>query len=313
MPHPMEPSPILLIFLDGVGLGAPDPAVNPFFAADLPNLRALAGGRRLESALPRFDGDLLSFIPTDANLGVDGDPESATGQAVIFTGENIPRRLGTHYGPKPNRRIMALLRRHNLVQRLVSGGLTAKLWNAYPPAYFESICSGRRLFSVIPLAFHFAGVTLCTDADLQQGKAISADFTGRGWRTRLHLPGIPILSARDAGRRLVELACGVDFSAVDHWPTDYAGHLGEMRGAVRMLESLDRVIGGLVEAMSGTALTVVFTSDHGNLEDLAHRGHTRNPVPTLILGPREHRIRIADAMEALTGFAPAVLDAFQIR
>jgi 2,3-bisphosphoglycerate-independent phosphoglycerate mutase len=303
----MTSGPVLLIFLDGVGLGRPDAASNPFHAAELPSLLELTGGRRIDSSLGRFDGDRLSFTPTDANLGVDGDPESATGQGVLLTGVNIPRRLGYHYGPKPNRRIMALIRRHNLVRKLVLAGRTAKLWNAYPQTYFDSICSGRRLFSAIPLAFHLAGVPLCTTEDLKRGDALSADFTGRGWRTRLNIPGIPVLSAHDAGRRLAQLAGQVDFSVVDHWPTDYAGHLGDMRGAVRMLEMLDRVIGGLAEEMSGTSLTVVVTSDHGNMEDLSHRGHTRNPVPTLILGPREQRLRFAESMRDLTGFAPAVL------
>jgi hypothetical protein len=266
----------------------------------------------MDRTLPRFDGERLSFAPTDATLGVNGDPESATGQAAILTGVNIPRRLGRHYGPKPNRRIMALMRRHNLIQKIVAAGRTAKLWNAYPPVYFDSICSGRRLFSAIPLGFHFAGIPLCTDEDLRRGDAISADFTGRGWRTRLGQKDIPILSPRDAGRKLVELALRVDFSVVDHWPTDYAGHFGEMRGAVRMLEILDRVIGGMLDVLAGTPLTVVFTSDHGNIEDLSDRGHTRNPVPTLVLGPADRRRAIAARMQDLTGFAQAVLETLGI-
>jgi hypothetical protein len=304
----MKSTPILLIFLDGVGLGPADGNRNPFLAAEMGNLCALLGGRALDSTLTRFDGERLSFAPTDATLGVEGDPESATGQAVLLSGFNVPRRLGYHYGPKPNRRIMALIRRHNLIQKLKEAGRQSRLLNAYPPAYFESICSGRRLFSAIPLAFYLAGIPLATEQDLLQGRAISADFTGRGWRTRLRYSDTPVLSAHNAGHKLVELALQFDFSVVDHWPTDYAGHYGEMRGAVRMLEILDKVLGGLAEAMEGTSLTVVFTSDHGNIEDLSHRGHTRNPVPTLVLGPRENRIRIADGMTDLTGFAPAVLD-----
>ncbi len=272
------------------------------------HLRALLGGRALDSTVSRFDGEQISFTPTDATLGVEGDPESATGQAVLLTGFNIPLRLGYHYGPKPNRRITALLRRYNLVRRLVDAGYRARLLNAYPRAYFQSICSGHRLMSAIPLAFHLAGVPLATEQELIQGRAISADFTGRGWRTRLKYTDTPVLTPRQAGAKLVELAGQYDFSVVDHWPTDYAGHFGEMRGAVRMLESLDQMLGGLVQAMAGTRLSVVFTSDHGNLEDLSHRGHTRNPVPTLVLGPRESRVYLADCMKDLTGFAPAVTD-----
>ncbi len=111
---------------------------------------------------------------------------------------------------------------------------------------------------------------------------------------------------------MAELALQYDFTVFDHWPTDYAGHFGEMRGAVRLLEMLDRVLGGVAEAMSGTNLTVVVTSDHGNLEDLSVRGHTRNPVPALLLGPLAARKTIARRMEDLTGFAPAVAEIFNL-
>jgi 2,3-bisphosphoglycerate-independent phosphoglycerate mutase len=263
--------------------------------------------RPVDEALPRFDGGRASFLPTDATLGVAGNPESATGQGTLLTGYNIPGRLGYHYGPKPNRRVAVLIRRHNLVRRLVAAGRSTRLLNAYPPAYFESICSGRRLHSAIPLAFHLAGVPLCTDRDLAAGTALSADFTGRGWRARMRDLQAPVFTPHEAGHKLAALALHYDFSMVDHWLTDYAGHFGEMRGAVRLLEVLDGVLGGLAEGMAGSPLLVVITSDHGNIEDLPVKGHTRNPVPTILLGPREARERFAAGIRDLTGIAPAVL------
>ena len=44
----------------------------------------------------------VSLLALDAGLGVEGLPQSATGQAVLLTGVNIPAELGYHYGPKPN-------------------------------------------------------------------------------------------------------------------------------------------------------------------------------------------------------------------
>jgi bisphosphoglycerate-independent phosphoglycerate mutase (AlkP superfamily) len=85
-----------------------------------------------------------------------------------------------------------------------------------------------------------------------------------------------------------------------------------MRGAIRLLETLDRVIGGLLEETARSNLLVLITSDHGNLEDLSHRGHTRNPVPTLLIGPRERRVRFASGIKDLTDIAPAVLREFDI-
>ena len=82
---------ILFIFLDGVGLGAPDMATNPLAGADIPVLTGLLGGRKPLAGVPRLESERALFIPTDAGLGVAGLPQSATGQATILTGRNVPR------------------------------------------------------------------------------------------------------------------------------------------------------------------------------------------------------------------------------
>jgi 2,3-bisphosphoglycerate-independent phosphoglycerate mutase len=307
----MNRTPVLFLFLDGVGLGPPDSGINPLRAAEMPNLRRLLGGRPLDAALEPFEGRRASFRPIDATLGVAGNPESATGQSALLTGVNIPRMIGGHYGPKPDHRIRPVLQEHNLLARLVQSGLRVRLLNAYPDLYFEAIRSGRRLHGAIPLAFSLAGIPLATEGDLDSGQALSADFTGRGWRTRMQRPGTPVRSAEAAGRRMAGLALENDFTMFDHWLPDYAGHYGEMQGAVRLLKILDRAIGGIVEAMEGTELTVLITSDHGNLEDLSIQGHTRNPVPALILGPVGVRRRILEPLKDLTDVAPAILSHYQ--
>ena len=38
---------VFFLFLDGVGLGADDPAVNPLARAKMPNLQTLLAGRRM--------------------------------------------------------------------------------------------------------------------------------------------------------------------------------------------------------------------------------------------------------------------------
>jgi 2,3-bisphosphoglycerate-independent phosphoglycerate mutase len=308
----MNRESLLLMFLDGVGLGPADPGINPFLAAELPNLHSLLEGGHLDASLPPFHGRRASFRPVDATLDVDGNPESATGQAAILSGVNVAKAIGGHYGPKPNPPIREILRKENLPLHIGQAGRKARLLNAYPDSYFEAVNSGRRLHAAIPLAFVLADIPLATEDDLDRGEAVSADFTGRGWRTRLKRPNTPVLSAEEAGKRIVKLALAGGFSMVDHWLPDYAGHYGEMRGAVRLLGVLDRVIGGIVEAMEGTNLTVIFTSDHGNMEDLSIQGHTRNAVPALILGRSEVRKRIADRLKDLCDFAPAILEVMRI-
>jgi 2,3-bisphosphoglycerate-independent phosphoglycerate mutase len=304
----MPTGPLLFLFLDGVGLGPADPAVNPFHKAELTHLRRLLEGAALDGELPPFDGSRASFRAVDATLGVAGPPESATGQASLLTGINVAGEIGTHYGPKPDRRIRAILERDNLPLRLARAGRTARLLNAYPQAYFDAVLSGRRLHGAIPFAFAAAGIPLAGEADLDRGEALSADFTGRGWRTRMRREQTPLLTPEAAGRRMAELALRCDFAMFDHWPTDYAGHYGDMHGAVRMLEILDRVLGAVAESARQSGLTVVVTSDHGNLEDLAAKGHTRNKVPALLLGPEDSRKRIADSLHDLTDFYGAIME-----
>jgi hypothetical protein len=291
---------LLLIFLDGVGMGAPDPTTNPFVTAEIPTLMSLLGGRRPLAGLPRLETERALFVPTDAGLGVAGLPQSATGQATILTGRNVPREIGRHWGPKPNAEVAAILRQGTLFSRLAARGLRAGLLNAYPQRYFDAIASGHRGYSAIPLAVRAAGLPLLTVADLYSGRALAADFTGEGWPE----PGAPVYSLTAAGHQLAVLAGQYHFTFFEHWVTDYVGHRGSLAEGRRVLERFDGVLGGLLEAWDDSAGLIVITSDHGNLEDLAQRHHTANRVPTLVIGAgrRQFAAELAD----LAGLAPAI-------
>jgi 2,3-bisphosphoglycerate-independent phosphoglycerate mutase len=297
---------ILFMFLDGVGLGSADPSLNPFVAARLPNLFQLLGGQRFLAASAPYDGPRASLRAVDANLGVSGLPQSATGQAVILTGTNVPEALGYHYGPKPNPETAAFLQSGGIFGELTRAGRRAALVNAYPDGYFHGIDSGKRLYSSIPLAVTQAGLPLFTEADLQAGRAISADFTALAWRERLGHANIPVLTLPAAGERLAVLAGEYDFAFFEYWLTDYAGHKQELAPAVQLLEEFDAVLGGLLAAWNADEGLVVLTSDHGNLEDLSTRRHTANPVPLLLIGPQAARSYFEQVTD-LAGIAPAIL------
>src|SRR6185369_1121173 len=100
---------VLFMFLDGVGLGADDPLINPLARAAMPNLCRLLGGRKMLAASAPYAGARATLRGIDPNLGVSGLPQSATGQAVLLTGVNVPAALGYHYGPKPNPETAAFL------------------------------------------------------------------------------------------------------------------------------------------------------------------------------------------------------------
>lgn len=275
---------VLLLFLDGVGLGEDDPDTNPFARAEMPVLTGLLGGRRLLRDTPPLQTERALFIPTDATLGVPGRPQSATGQAAILTGVNAAALLGEHWGPKPDGRLRPLLERESLFHRAVAAGRTAALLDAYPQRYFAALEGGRRLLSAVPLAATAAGLPLFTAEDLYAGRALPADFTAAGWRDRLGYADVPVLTPFQAGQRLAQLARAYDFSFFEHWPPDVLGHRGTMEEAVAALEQFDAVLGGLLDAWDDAHDLLIITSDHGNLEDLSHRHHTRNPVPTILVG-----------------------------
>ena len=297
---------VLFFFLDGVGLGQDDPVNNPLARADMPNLRSLLNGRRLVRGAASLETERATLVALDACMGVRGHPQSATGQAALLTGHNVSATLGYHFGPWPNTRIVELLTEDNLFGAAQVNGQPAALLNAYPEGYFAAINSGYRSYSAIPKAAVSAGLTLKTTDDLMAGRALSTDFTGQAWRERLNIPGTPLLTHRDAGRRMAQLATEHAFTFFEYWPSDYAGHRQDMAESTGLLKALDEVLGGLLAAWQDDAGLILVTSDHGNLEDLSTRGHTRNPVPALLIGAPDLRRAFAASLHDLTDVAPAI-------
>jgi 2,3-bisphosphoglycerate-independent phosphoglycerate mutase len=260
----------------------------------------------LFSAAP-LESRRASLLALDACLGVPGLPQSATGQTVLLTGQNVPALLGYHYGPKPNPPVAEFLANGNLFSRLCKAGRRTAFLNAFPPGYFDGIHSGKRMYAAIAQAAVNAGLPLGTLDDLRNGRALSADFTAQGWRERLGLPNTPVLSPFEAGQRLAELATRQDFSLFEYWLSDYAGHGQDMQAACGLLESFDQVLEGLLAGWDDAAGLILLTSDHGNLEDLSTRRHTANPVPALVIGARELRRRFTRGLHDLTEVAPAIM------
>ena len=274
-----------VFFMDGVGLGSVDAAVNPFVTAETPNLDQLLDS---EDWYLRGNGRLSSqratLVPTDANMDMPGRPQSATGQATILTGRNVPQLVGEHYGPKPNPAVAEVIREGNLFQEVAAAGGKAALLTPYPQGYFDAINSGKRLYSAVPLAVTSAGWPLFGADELRAGKAVSPGFTGQAWHDMLGYTDIPILSLPDAGRQLAAIAGHYDFSFFEHWPSDRSGHRGSLAAAVSHLETIDTAVGGLLEEWDDRTGLLIITSDHGNIEAKDHRQHTRNPVPTVLVG-----------------------------
>ena len=297
----------LFLFMDGVGLGVNDPDINPLTKADMPTLTSLLGGRKMVSRATPFEGERASLVGLDAVMGVEGLPQSATGQAALVTGKNVSGIIGGHYGPKPNPAVADEIREGSLFSTLKGAGYKVALLNSYPKPYFDGIKSGRRIYSAIPLAVIEAGISLKTAKDLHKGKAISADFTGAGWRRYLKDKKSPVRTPHEAGIYLGNLTRQYDLAFFEYWASDYAGHKQDEGAAIGLLESFDGVLGGLLEDWDDETGLILITSDHGNMEDLSSRRHTANRVPALVIGGKELRREFIAGLETIADVTPAIL------
>lgn len=306
---------ILLIFVDGMGLGANDPATNPFLSAPSKTLRALFGAVPT-NANGRLTGRHAILVPTDACLGVPGLPQSGTGQTTIFTGVNAPAAIGQHLGPYPNEALREILMRDNVFMQVRALGLSAAFANAYPPFFFDRLARGKTRRTATMQAAIAAGVRIRDIDDLARGEAVSGlSMTNQFWIERLGAredgAPVPLITPRRAGRNLMRIARENDFTAFEYAPPDIAGHKDNRHAVVEVLNELDQFLGGVVHELEADAAwlrhdLVIVTSDHGNVEDWTVRGHTLNPVPTILIGAR--REQIAPHIHALTDITPAIVE-----
>jgi hypothetical protein len=297
----------LFVFLDGVGLG-PGTAANPFAQLDLPCFERLLDGHRWTAEAPWIDRPDRVFRGIDANLGVPGLPQSGTGQATLFTGINCAAAAGRHFGPYPHSTSRPFLAAHNLFrqvqQQYPEEPEPAAFANAYPPRFFEYVRLRDR-WTVTTRCCLDARVPIRDYATALRGEALTADLTGEGWVTLLH-HDLPLITEGEAGTRLRRLSQQYRLTLFEYYLTDKAGHSNTPQKATTVLQSLDRFLEGLLDGFDPATQLLVLTSDHGNIEDLSVRTHTRNPVPLLALG---HGAHLFTPVQDLTGVLPALLQA----
>ncbi len=294
---------ILMLFIDGVGLGERDPATNPLVRARTPTLRWLLGGPLAGRDPVRTAA--ATIVPLDATLGVPGLPQSATGQTALLTGENAAVLVGRHITAYPTPALGALLDTHGLLTVLTRRGVVAALANAYTPEYFEAVAGRRLRHAAITLNALQAGLRLRDVDDLRAGRAVYQDLTNA--RLRERGVDVPLRTPEQAGQSLAAIAAGHEFTLFEFFQTDLAGH-GRMDDAVGTVECLDRFLGGALEAVDLETTLVLLTSDHGNLEDERTNAHTLNPVPAVVVGAG--RDAFAARLKMITDVAPACFDVF---
>jgi 2,3-bisphosphoglycerate-independent phosphoglycerate mutase len=295
---------ILLLFIDGIGLGDDDAETNPFVAAVLPALDQLLDNHKLIARNGGFHNERASLVSLDATLGIPGLPQSGTGQTALFTGENAAKMFGRHFGPWVPTPLRSLLAEHNFLTRVKNRGGRAAFANAYPEEVFEPGRIARDpLRAGPPIAAIGAGVLTRHTPELLRGDAIASEITNDGWRKHLNRTELPVISAHAAGENLARIADQNDVTLFAHYTTDHVGHEQDMSAAIAALERVDEFLAGLL-ADETRGVDIVIASDHGNLEDV-RTGHTTNPAVGLFIGPN-HRA-LADGATTLMDVAPRIL------
>ena len=273
---------IILIFVDGVGIGKRDPVPNPFFKYNFRTFTEFFG------SVPDLDNPVIkrnhSFVfPADACMGVSGFPQSGTGQTSIFCGLNAPKFVGKHFGPYPYSTLIPVIKESNIFHEFLKRGKKAFFMNAYPKVFFDYIKSGKQRLSVTSLSAKLSGLKFNTVTDVRVGRALTAEITNERWNQRLGY-NLKIIKPSTAAKRLLKAASQNDLVVYEYFLTDHLGH-GRHDGDIeRTLAQLDEFLLTVFNLADKKNQTILLCSDHGNFEDLSVKTHTLNPALTISSG-----------------------------
>ena len=278
---------ILFIFVDGLGVGSDDPIVNPLCDPRFPTLGTI----------------LSNAVPLDACLGVQGLPQSATGQASLLTGINAPKAMGRHIEGFPPPSLKKLIQHENLFSKLRTIGKKCTFANCYLNIDPHRIPPRQQSVTTV-MTLSALGRVRGT-AELMEGKAVTHDIT----RRTMHMRGYDgqLITPEEAGEHLMAAAEENDLTLFEHFLTDRAGHTGSPDEAFQCLEILERFVARAVRFAEHPDRLFILSSDHGNIEDLSVRTHTRNPVPLVAIGDRAKEL---DSLANLTDVTPALVDLY---
>jgi len=294
---------VLMIFWDGVGYGKEDSSINPFFAGNFPTFKKLFDGSIPSFRNRKIISSRASVTPVNTTLGVVGLPQSGTGQTAIFTGVNAPKKIGKHFGPYPYSTLVPIIKEQNVFVQLQQRRKSVFFVNGFPKKYFDYINSPRGRTPVVALSYIAAGRALNTIEDIAAGKALSADFTNEGLNTFGYQ--LPVMSTFEAGRRFYKIGRSFDFTLFEYFFSDKAGHSQKMKSSVDILQRMDGFLAGILDSFDDRNDILLFVSDHGNIEDLSTKSHTRNPVPLIVVGSQ--RKFFCDKIKRLTDITPAIV------
>lgn len=286
---------VLLLFIDGLGIGERDFENNPLarfrsrylgIFKDVPQQPLPSAGR---------------LVPTRVDMDMPGLPQSATGQTALFTGLNAAAAAGRHVSALPTITLRGMLDEASLFKRVAAMGKKGVFANALSEQYFER--RGERV-SASTRALLAGGFPWLTMEDLRAGRAVSHDLTNQFLRDMGE--EAPLRTPAASAQILADLGRQADFTLFEFFLTDMAGHSRNLEDAKTVVERLDILLETVLAHTDLQQTVVVLTSDHGNFEDFSIKTHTKNLVPTCFWG-LPHHITLPDMLR-IEEIAPRLLE-----
>ncbi len=246
-------------------------------------------------------------------IAINGRPRAARADAAIF------------FNFRPDRA-------RQLAIKLLEAGFDLTTMTRYHedfgcPVAFEEQNVGETMAEV--LAEH--GARQLHAAETEKYAHVTYFFNGGredewGGETRILVPSPrdvpsydhkPEMSAQEVADRFsAEVGKGYAFAVVNFANPDMVGHTGSIPAVTKAVETTDRCLGEVVEAVERAGGVSLITADHGNAEQMLeadgtspHTAHTTNPVPLILTTEKMGSVEkgeLSDLMPtalALLGFA----------
>ncbi|WP_029011049.1 2,3-bisphosphoglycerate-independent phosphoglycerate mutase [Azospirillum halopraeferens] len=284
--------------------GEGERAADPIAAID----RSYAAGTHDEFILPTVINGYRGMKDGDAVLMANFRADRAREILAAFVDADF---AGFDRGTPP-----ALASVTGMVE--YSADLAARMSTIFPP---------KSLTRVLGEVVSEAGLTQLRIAETEKYPHVTFFFNGGEERQypgedRILVPSPkvatydlqPEMSAAEVTDKVVAAVDGgtYDLVVINYANPDMVGHSGKLDAAIKAVETVDRCVARLEEAVRRQGGTILLTADHGNCEMMKdpetggpHTAHTLDKVPlVLINGPAGARIRSG----RLADVAPTILD-----
>jgi 2,3-bisphosphoglycerate-independent phosphoglycerate mutase len=218
-------------------------------------------------------------------------------------------------------------RARQLCQRLLEAGADLTTMTRYRDDFPFPVAFGEEVLeNTLAETLSRAGIRQLHAAETEKYAHVTYFLNGgeeREWEgeTRILVPSPrdvpsydlkPEMAAPELAERVCEeLPNDYGFCVVNFANPDMVGHTGSIPAVVRAVETVDRCLRQVVDAVHGLGGVCLVTADHGNAEVMLepdgvspHTAHTTSPVPLVVT---REGLGLRDGGE-LADLAPTVLD-----